>query len=394
MGWRSKDEDMSEGGFRSKRKDTTPIPWRMAQDKGLSIEATAIITYLMTKPDHWRGRNFDIEERFGIGEKLRRRAVKEAEQAGWLALRRVRHPVSGQIDSFYEVQDGRPLNEADRTRSEDLPSIPIWTWQKFLIEYELPPDTPPPPAGGDGHPPLRQGVAAQGVASQGVAEGGDIDNKELDLLESKKEKEGEPSPLLPFLIKKFVTDPLTGRKDVLKEPAIRVTVAFHQAKSPNTKPTDSRFFLADLDAFANALGYHGLQHEPRILNEITEGHRDRNELPFDLLKRLGLGPPPKGPHPSWDQKFNVMVERCTKALKERLAGLADRPQELSTADGQKYRRTATDCVWLALGSLPYPNEVKKDVGKHVVEDVASCTTIRCQWQRSSPRKRCSTRRRR
>lgn len=102
-----------EGGF-------DPMPRKLAQDTSLSFEAVGLLAYLLSKPDDWEGLVGDIESRGRIGYEKRRRITIEAEEAGYLAYRRVRRP-DGTWSQFYEVFD-IPLPPEERTNSKIRPT--------------------------------------------------------------------------------------------------------------------------------------------------------------------------------------------------------------------------------------------------------------------------------
>jgi hypothetical protein len=105
-------------GFKrtSARKPFTMVSNELAQNDDVSMECLALMVYLLSKPDGWKGRPIDIERRTGWKKKKRRAAIIEAEKLGYLAFRKVRDPQTGRFDQYYEVFDD-PLPESERTQS-------------------------------------------------------------------------------------------------------------------------------------------------------------------------------------------------------------------------------------------------------------------------------------
>lgn len=58
-------------------------------DKRLSWEARGMLGYLLSKPDNWEVRQYDLVAHGPAGEHKVRRVVKELERRGYLARRRL-----------------------------------------------------------------------------------------------------------------------------------------------------------------------------------------------------------------------------------------------------------------------------------------------------------------
>jgi len=64
----------------------TIIPNSILNDRRLSVEAQGVLCYLASKPDHWKVRAAEIESRFGMRTKKRRRIMRELADAGYLSI--------------------------------------------------------------------------------------------------------------------------------------------------------------------------------------------------------------------------------------------------------------------------------------------------------------------
>lgn len=61
------------------------------EDENLSWEARGLLGYLLSKPDNWQVRYFDLLRRGPAGQYKIRRMLRELEAAGHLRRRRMRH---------------------------------------------------------------------------------------------------------------------------------------------------------------------------------------------------------------------------------------------------------------------------------------------------------------
>lgn len=77
-----------------KTKNFSIIDNSAPQDENLSLGATAVMVYLLTKPDDWQVIKKDIQRRFKIGRDKCAKIFKELEANGYL-LRKVRHGKDG-----------------------------------------------------------------------------------------------------------------------------------------------------------------------------------------------------------------------------------------------------------------------------------------------------------
>ena len=94
------------------KRDYTVVTNRILQDTRLSPEAVGLLCYLASKPDNWKVRAAEIEARFKLGTRKRRRIMAELQTAEYLESRK------GGPDAGYEVIvyiGGKP-SEGDKKR--------------------------------------------------------------------------------------------------------------------------------------------------------------------------------------------------------------------------------------------------------------------------------------
>lgn len=106
------------GYYRSGRRaaqNYSVISNELLQQEGMSGTATAMVAYLLSKPEGWRGLPSDIEKRFNIGTTARRSATVEAEKFGYLKFVSARNEL-GHFDQFYEAYD-KPIPPEERSKS-------------------------------------------------------------------------------------------------------------------------------------------------------------------------------------------------------------------------------------------------------------------------------------
>ena len=75
-----------------KERNFTVLDNRLLTDKALSWEARGLLCYLLSKPDDWQVRLYDLIRRGPAGEHKIRRTLRELELAGYLIRQRGRAP--------------------------------------------------------------------------------------------------------------------------------------------------------------------------------------------------------------------------------------------------------------------------------------------------------------
>jgi len=154
-------------------KNYTVVSNELLQQERLSGLATAMVAYLLSKPDDWRGTPKDIEKRFDISTKARRRATKECEQKGFMRFVSTRDE-AGQFEQYYEAFDV-PVPQEKRTKS--------WEYRQSL---------PTPQNGGSDQPTPQKATSDEATSEKE----GSLIKKELQIKEVQK-KEEEPQPEKP-----------------------------------------------------------------------------------------------------------------------------------------------------------------------------------------------------
>jgi len=85
-------------------------------DPSLSMKATAVLVYILSKPDHWQVYLKDVVKHFKDGRDAVANAIKELESEGYLKKSRRRLP-NGQFKGWkYEIYES-PLNPGTFTET-------------------------------------------------------------------------------------------------------------------------------------------------------------------------------------------------------------------------------------------------------------------------------------
>ena len=96
--------------FRIAKRDHpfAQIDKRILSDPRLSLAATGLLAYLLSKPDDWTVRKLDLVHRARGNYRLIERTVKELAAFGYLRLKPSRGANGKFAGSYYEVQRRHP----------------------------------------------------------------------------------------------------------------------------------------------------------------------------------------------------------------------------------------------------------------------------------------------
>lgn len=87
------------------------------EDPHISMQATAVLTYLLSKPDNWRVYENDIANHFTNGKYAVRTAIQELISTGYM-IRAQARTNGGQFDGYdYQVSE-KPINSTHPTVCE------------------------------------------------------------------------------------------------------------------------------------------------------------------------------------------------------------------------------------------------------------------------------------
>lgn len=89
------------------------------QDSNLSWEARGVMAYLLSKPDGWQCRNYDLINQGPAGKHIIRRVLKELQEAGY--IRRYQKSDGHKIEWITEIYESPELNTTSRN-TEFLPA--------------------------------------------------------------------------------------------------------------------------------------------------------------------------------------------------------------------------------------------------------------------------------
>lgn len=87
-------------------------------DKALSWEARGVMAYLLTKPDGWECRNYDLVNQGPAGKHIIQRVLKELQEAGYIY--RYRKSDGRKIEWITEIYETPELNTT--SRNTDIPT--------------------------------------------------------------------------------------------------------------------------------------------------------------------------------------------------------------------------------------------------------------------------------
>lgn len=95
-----------------KEREYVSIANAILQDKSLSWEARGIMAYLLSKPDGWECRNYDLVNQGPAGKSIIQRVLKELQEAGYIY--RYRKSDGHKIEWITEIYETPELNTTSR----------------------------------------------------------------------------------------------------------------------------------------------------------------------------------------------------------------------------------------------------------------------------------------
>lgn len=100
-------------------------------DKRLSWEARGVMGYLLSKPDGWECRNYDLENQTKAGQHVIKRVMKELQEAGYIYRQRVSDGRNG-IRWVTEIYESPSLNP--HLSMGDFSTVENFKIEKFIDE--------------------------------------------------------------------------------------------------------------------------------------------------------------------------------------------------------------------------------------------------------------------
>lgn len=95
-----------------KEKEYVSIANAVLQDKNLSWEARGVMAYLLSKPDGWQCRNYDLMNQGPAGRHIIQRILKELQEAGY--IHRYQKSNGHKIEWITEIYETPELNTTSR----------------------------------------------------------------------------------------------------------------------------------------------------------------------------------------------------------------------------------------------------------------------------------------
>ena len=103
-----------------KSRGFTIIDNDIIEDGGLSMKATGLLAYILTRPDNWRCNSASIAVHFGCGKEAVRSAMKELSEAGFARLVKKQDPATGLFSSEWYVFESK-VKPSQETPTTDYP---------------------------------------------------------------------------------------------------------------------------------------------------------------------------------------------------------------------------------------------------------------------------------
>lgn len=106
-----------------KEREYVSISNAILQNKNLSWEARGIMAYLLSKPDGWECRNYDLVNQGSAGKTVIQRVLKELQDAGY--IHRYQKSDGHKIDWITEIYESPELNTTSRNTGNPPAEEPI-----------------------------------------------------------------------------------------------------------------------------------------------------------------------------------------------------------------------------------------------------------------------------